>query len=60
MSPQRTPRSPLVLEEHGRDGQQRAARRDFQRLAEKELAPDCHSFVSGARYVEAPFMSACV
>lgn len=38
---------------HGHDGQQRATRRKFQRLAEEELASDCHCYISGARYVKA-------
>ena len=42
---------------HGHDGEQRATRREFQRLAEEELASDCHGYISAARYVEAPFMS---
>lgn len=42
---------------HGHDGEQRATRREFQRLAEEELASDCHGYISAARYVEASFMS---
>lgn len=38
---------------HGRDGEQRETRREFQRLTEEELASNCHGSVSGARYVKA-------
>jgi len=48
---------PVVEErqqQRGHDGEQGATRREPQRLAEEELAADCHDCLGAARYVEVP------